>query len=61
MPAVAIVPAISAIKQANDGHKGKFLSVIHAILLLGGIGAAMWIYPDKDAGLAILERIAAMP
>jgi hypothetical protein len=61
MPAVAIVPAISAIKQANSGHDGKILSVIHAILLLAGIGAAMWLYPNKDMGLAILERIAALP
>jgi len=61
MPAVAIVPALSAIKQANDGHDGRALSVIHAILLLAGIGAAMWLYPDKDTGLLMLERIAAMP
>jgi hypothetical protein len=61
MPAVAVVPALSAIKQANDGHDGKILSVVHAILLLAGIGAAMWLYPNKDTGLVILERIAAMP
>ncbi|HWM29684.1 MAG TPA: hypothetical protein VNQ14_14580, partial [Woeseiaceae bacterium] len=61
MPALAIVPALSAIKQANDGHDWKILSVIHAILLLAGIGAAMWLYSNKVTGLVILERIAAMP
>ncbi|MGH8195855.1 MAG: hypothetical protein ACREQ8_15875 [Woeseiaceae bacterium] len=61
MPAVAVVPAISAIKQANDGHEWKVLSVVHAMLLLAGIGAAMWLYSKNDTGIAILERIAAMP
>ncbi|MEX2124714.1 MAG: hypothetical protein WD795_12545 [Woeseia sp.] len=61
MPAVAVVPAISAIKQANDGHAWKVLSLIHAILLLAGICVAMWLYSNKITGLVILERIAAMP
>lgn len=61
MPALAIVPALSAIKQANDGHKGKALSLVHAILLLAGIGVAMWLYSNSVTGIVILERIAAMP
>jgi hypothetical protein len=61
MPALAIVPALSAIKQANDGHEWKVLSLVHAMLLLAGIGAAMWLYPRSDTGIMILERIAAMP
>jgi hypothetical protein len=31
------------------------------MLLLAGIGAAMWLYPKSDTGIIILERIAAMP
>jgi hypothetical protein len=61
MPALAIVPALSAIKQANDGHDGKILSLLHATILLAGIGIAIWLYSNKTAGLVILERIAAMP
>ena len=60
MPALAIVPALSAIKQANDGHEWKVMSLVHAMLLLAGIGAAMWLNSKNDT-LLILERIAAMP
>jgi len=61
MPALAIVPALSAIRHANDGHESKVLSLVHAMLLLAGIGAAMWLYPKNSTGIVILERIAAMP
>jgi len=61
MPAVAVIPALSAIKQANDGHDGKVLSLIHAMLLLAGIGASAWFYSDDVTGMALLGRIAAMP
>jgi hypothetical protein len=61
MPALAIVPALSAIKQASDRHEWKVLSLVHAMLLLAGIGAAMWLYSENDTGIVMLERIAAMP
>jgi hypothetical protein len=61
MPVLAILPALSAIKQANEGHERKVLSLVHALLLLAGIGAAMWLYSNNDIGIVILERIAAMP
>lgn len=61
MPALAIVPALSAIKQSSAGHESKVLSLVHAMLLLAGIGAATWLYLKNDAGILILERIAAMP
>lgn len=61
MPALAIVPALSAIKQANDGHESKVLCLVHALLLLAGIGAATWLYVRNGTGILILERIAAMP
>jgi hypothetical protein len=61
MPALAIVPALSAIKQASDRREWKVLSLVHAMLLLAGIGAAMWLYSENDTGIVMLERIAAMP
>ncbi len=61
MPALAIVPALSAIKQASDGHESKALSLFHAMLLLAGIGAGTWLYLKNGTGILILERIAAMP
>jgi len=61
MPALAIVPALSAIKQAADGHALKLLTGVHAFLLLAGIGIAAWLYNDKVTGSLLLERIAAMP
>jgi hypothetical protein len=61
MPALAIVPALSAIWQASDGHDRKYLSFIHAALLAGGIGVATWFYTTGVAGSVLLQRIAAMP
>ena len=61
MPALAIVPALSAIKQANDGHAGKMFSWIHAAVLSAGIGVGIWFYRDGIIGDVILQKIAAMP
>jgi hypothetical protein len=61
MPALAIVPVLSAIKQANDGHEWKVPSLVHAIILLAGIGAGIWLYSTNNTAIIILERIAAMP
>ena len=61
MPALAIVPALSAIVQASDGHTGKVLSWLHAAVLAAGIGVGIWFYRDGVIGGAILARIATMP
>jgi hypothetical protein len=61
MPALAIVPALSAIQQANDGHAGKKFSWIHAAVLAAGIGVGIWFYRDGVIGDAILQKIVAMP
>lgn len=61
MPALAVVPALSAIKQASDGRPGKFLSVIHATILVAGLVIGAWLYNDKVTGSVLLGRIAAMP
>ena len=61
MPALAIVPALSAIKQASDGHEKKTLSWIHTAVLVTGIGIGIWFHTDGVIGGAILDKIAAMP
>lgn len=61
MPALAIVPALSAITQANDGHDKKYLSWIHAVILATGITVGIWFYIDGIIGDVLLERIAALP
>ncbi len=61
MPALAIVPALAAIKQANDGHGQKYRAWIHIAVLMVGIGVGGWFYTDGVIGDVILQRIAAMP
>ena len=61
MPALLIVPALSAIKQADDGHEGKLLSRIHIAVLLAGIGVGIWFHTDGVIGGVILQRITEMP
>ena len=61
MPALLIMPALSAIKQANDGHSQKTLSWIHSAVLVAGIGVGVWFYTDGVIGDVILQKIAAMP
>jgi len=61
MPGLAILPALSAILQANDGHDKKYLAVIHSLVLATGIGIAVWFYGDGTIGDVLLERIEAMP
>ena len=61
MPLLAIVPALSAIKQANDGHVGKYWSLIHAAVLLTGASVGVWLYMNGVIGKVWLDQIAAMP
>jgi len=61
MPALVIVPTLSAIMQANDGHEKKTLALIHATLLIAGIGVGGWFYTDGIIGKGLLESVAAMP
>lgn len=61
MPALALVPALSAIVQANDGHDKKYLSLIHAAVLASGIGIGIWFYVDGIVGNVLLHRIADLP
>ena len=61
MPALLIVPALSAIKQADDGRDGKLLSRIHIVVLLAGIGIGIWFHTDGVIGGVILQRIAELP
>jgi len=61
MPALAIVPALSAIRQANDGHDKKYLSLIHAAILAAGIGIGIWFYLNGVVGKVLLEIVDALP
>ncbi len=61
MPALAIVSALSAVIQANDGHDKKYLSRIHATVLAAGLGVAIWFYIDGVIGKVLLESVEALP
>lgn len=61
MPALAIIPVLSAIKQANDGHKTKIMAWIHATILAIGTGTGIWFYTDEVIGQSLLFRIEALP
>ena len=57
MPMLAIVPALSAIKQASDGHEKKHLSLIHLAITVAGLSIGIWFYLDGVIGGVLLERI----
>ena len=61
MPVIAIVPALSAIKQANLGRDNKYLSWIHIGVLAAGVAAAVWFYNDGIIGKVLIERVEALP
>jgi len=61
MPALAIIPVLSAIKQANDGHETKYLAWFHAAILATGTGVGIWFYTDGIIGQSLLYRIEALP
>ncbi len=61
MPVLAIVPALSAIMQANDGHEKKYRSLIHSAVLLVGVVIGIWFYSDGVIGKLLLERLEALP
>lgn len=61
MPMLAIVPALSATKQANDGHEKKHRFWIHVAALTAGIGVGIWFYRDGFIGLALMQWIVELP
>lgn len=61
MPALAIVPALSAIMQANDGHERKYLFFVHATIFAAGVSFAIWIYSNGIIGKLWLERVESWP
>jgi hypothetical protein len=61
MPGLALLPATSAIVQANDGHKRNYRAFIHAAVLATGIAIGSWFYADGVIGKVLLERIEALP
>jgi len=61
MPALAIIPALSATLQANDGHEKKFFSLIHAAILIAGIGIGIWFYNGSGIGQILIHKIESLP
>lgn len=61
MPALAIVPALSAVIQANDGHQRKHRFFVHAAILAIGMSVAVWIYSNGILGKIWLEQISTWP
>jgi hypothetical protein len=61
MPVLAIIPALSATKQANDGHSSKHWSLIHAGTLAAGLGVGIWLYVDGIIGQTLMQRIVELP
>ncbi len=60
MPALAIVPALSATIQANDGHERKHLFWVHAGTLATGVSLGIWFYTNGTIGQVILQRIGEL-
>jgi hypothetical protein len=60
MPILAIVPALSAIKQASDGHEKKYLSLVHLAITVAGLSIGIWFYLDGVIGGVLLERIGIL-
>ncbi len=61
MPMLAIVPALSATVQANDGHDKKFRLWIHAATLVAGMVIGTWFYIDGVIGDVLLQRLVDLP
>jgi hypothetical protein len=61
MPVLALVPALSAVKQADEGHDSKALFFVHLAILLSGIGVGVWFYEDGVIGTVLLDRVAELP
>lgn len=61
MPALAIIPALSAILQANDGHRKKYLSSIHAAILVVGIGVGILFYTGSSFGQVLMQSFESLP
>ena len=61
MPGLAIVPALSAIIQANDGHEKKYRAWIHTAVLATGIGFGIYIYNNRRVAYWLEGIFEAMP
>lgn len=61
MPGLAILPALSAVIQANDGHKRKYRAWIHAAVLGAGLGLGIYIYNYRWAANWLEGFLERMP
>ena len=61
MPILALVPALSATRQANDGHAKKHRKWIHVTVLAAGFGVGTWLYMDGVIGQVMMQKIDTLP
>ena len=61
MPGLAVVPALSAILQANDGHDKRHLVAIHIAVLIAGLSIGIWLYTNGVIGTVWLATVEAWP
>jgi len=61
MPVLSLIPALAAMKQANDGHDTKILAWIHGGLLVAGLSVGIWLYRDGLIGQTLLQRVVDLP
>jgi hypothetical protein len=61
MPGLAVLPALSAIVQANDGHEKKYFSIVHIAVLVVGVSIAVWFYSNGVIGKVWLESVENWP
>ncbi|MFQ5610369.1 MAG: hypothetical protein ACE5F8_08900, partial [Woeseiaceae bacterium] len=61
MPALAVVPALSAIRQADDGYDNRRRSLMHTVVLIIGLGVGIWFYTEGVMGKVLMEQLAALP
>ena len=61
MPGLAVLPALSAIVQANDGHDKKYFSIVHIMVLVVGVSIAIRFYSNGVIGKVWLESVENWP
>lgn len=61
MPGLALLPALSAMIQANDGHERKYRVWIHVAVLATGIAIGIWIFRNPWIADVIIRKMESLP
>ncbi len=61
MPGLAVLPALSAMVQANDGHDRKYYSIVHGAVFVVGVSIAIWFYSNGVIGKVWLDSVENWP